>query len=219
MSTLTELPNLPLEVEENVIDQLSRDVESLRSCSLTCRGWLPRARCHLMASIRVRSREDLYSICDYFRLNPRMATFVANLSISPAIPYTEKHPLLLLETIPVDLLSRLPKLRSYNICELHIGISISYHATTLIHIKKYLHIAELTLGPLRFRTFAELARLLIALPQLRRLDCTELRFGDMSYIIAGTDTGITRFRDKCRCLSNVTVRRGSGIWQAVVIKD
>ncbi|RDX40401.1 hypothetical protein OH76DRAFT_1304203, partial [Lentinus brumalis] len=69
-------PNVPLEVEENVIDQLSRDVKSLRSCALTCHGWLPRARYHLVASIRVRSREDLYSICDYFSFNPRMATLV-----------------------------------------------------------------------------------------------------------------------------------------------
>ncbi|TFK88412.1 hypothetical protein K466DRAFT_447651, partial [Polyporus arcularius HHB13444] len=69
-------PNVPLEVEENVIDQLSRDVESLRSCALTCHGWLPSARYHLVASIRVRSREDLYSICNYFSFNPRMATLV-----------------------------------------------------------------------------------------------------------------------------------------------
>ncbi|KAI0694465.1 hypothetical protein C8T65DRAFT_585001, partial [Cerioporus squamosus] len=76
MSTLSELPYVLLDVAENIIDQLSRDVESLRSCSLTCRGWLPRARYHLVASIRVRSREDLYSICDYFRVNPGMANCV-----------------------------------------------------------------------------------------------------------------------------------------------
>ncbi|KAI0696139.1 hypothetical protein C8T65DRAFT_537129, partial [Cerioporus squamosus] len=163
---------LPLEVEENVIDQLSRDVESLRSCSLTCRGWLPRARYNLVASICVRSREDLYSICDYFRLNPRMATSVANLSIMPGAG--QKNRRSLLETIPVALLSRLLTLRSYCIQNIPGDIGISFHATTLIHVKTYLHVEELTLRWTKFRAIGELARLLIALPQLRCLDCTGL---------------------------------------------
>ncbi|KAI0696136.1 hypothetical protein C8T65DRAFT_729730 [Cerioporus squamosus] len=208
MSILTELPDVPLEVAENVIDQLSRDIESLRSCALTCHGWLPRARYHLVASIRVRSREDLYSICDYFRFNPRMATLVRNLSVSPE---EDEEALLLLETIPVALLSRLPKLRSYGILgayELTVR-AISFHATTLIHIKTCLHVEELTLQLLSFRTTAELARLLIALPQLRRLDCTRLRFPDESKTTGGAVTGITRFRDKCKCLSDVTIENSN----------
>ncbi|KAI0696141.1 hypothetical protein C8T65DRAFT_698498 [Cerioporus squamosus] len=206
MSTVTELPNVPLEVAENIIDQLSEDVRSLRSCSLTCRGWLPRARYHLVASICVRSREDLYSICDYFRFHPCMATFVQNLSISP-IGGEEAHSLL--ETIPVALLSRLPKLRSYGILGAYALTvrAISFHATTLIHIKTCLHVEELTLQLLRFRTTAELARLLIALPRLRRLDCSQLHFKDKynDENTGGAVTGITRFRDKCKCLSDVSI--------------
>ncbi|KAI0713014.1 hypothetical protein C8T65DRAFT_163967 [Cerioporus squamosus] len=218
MSTLTELPNVPLEVEENIIDQLSRDVESLRSCALTCHGWFPRARCHLVASIRVRSREDLYSICDYFSFNPRMATLVRNLSV---LPGKDEEALSLLETIPVALLSRLPKLRSYGIRGPYAltGRAISFHATTLIHIKTCLHVEELTLQWLDFRTTAELARLLIALPRLRRLNCMDLRFPVNDKNTGGAPVGMTRFRDKCKSLSHVTVCRGSDVWQAGVVYD
>ncbi|KAI0713009.1 hypothetical protein C8T65DRAFT_574191 [Cerioporus squamosus] len=216
MSTLTELPRVPLEVAENVIDLLSRHVRSLRSCALTCRGWLPRARYHLMASIRVQSREDLYSICDYFRSNPRMATLVRNLSV---LPEKDEEALSLLDTTPVALLSRLPKLRSYTIRTLdwNQDYPISFHTTTLVHFKVNLrHVEELTLGPSNFRTIAELARLLIALPRLRRLDCIGLHFKDNDENTGEAVTGMTRFRDKCKCLSDVTVRCGSDVWQAGV---
>ncbi|TFK80333.1 hypothetical protein K466DRAFT_441781, partial [Polyporus arcularius HHB13444] len=69
-------PYIPLEVGENIIDQLSGHVASLRSCALTCRGWDCHARQHLITSISVRSREDLYSIRDYMASNPRMGSLV-----------------------------------------------------------------------------------------------------------------------------------------------
>ncbi|RDX41517.1 hypothetical protein OH76DRAFT_1302826, partial [Lentinus brumalis] len=159
---------IPLEVGENIIDQLGGHVDSLRSCALTCRGWNRHARYHLVAAIRVRSREDLYSICDYFTSNPRMASLVRTLSMSPV--ETEDR-LFLVEVLPVDLLKRLPNLQRYSI----IGerspnpAFVSFHGTTLLHIKTYLHVEELNLNFLKFRTSVQLARVLMALPRLRRL--------------------------------------------------
>ncbi|TFK79691.1 hypothetical protein K466DRAFT_469539, partial [Polyporus arcularius HHB13444] len=159
---------IPLEVAENIIDQLGGQIHSLRKCALTCRGWNRHARYHLVAAIRVRSREDLYSICDYFTSNPRMASLVRTLSMSPA--ETEKR-LFLLEVLPVDLLKRLPNLQRYSIlCERWLNSpSVSFHDTTLLHIKTYLHVEELNLDHLNFRTSVQLARVLMALPRLRRL--------------------------------------------------
>ncbi|TFK78469.1 hypothetical protein K466DRAFT_449540, partial [Polyporus arcularius HHB13444] len=158
---------IPLEVAENIIDQLSEDVDSLRSCALTCRGWDRHARYHLMASICIQSRDDLYSIRDYFASNPRMSRFVRSLSMSPAT--TDKNPRFLLEVLPVDVLERLPNLQRY--CIAGHGDAISFHTTTLFHVKAYLLVEELKLESLQFRTSMDLARVLCALPRLRRLEC------------------------------------------------
>ncbi len=204
MSNLPELPYIPLEVGENFIDQLSGRVRSLRSCALVCRGWNRHARYHLVAAIRVRSREDLYSICDYFTSNPRMASLVRTLSMSPA---ETKNRLFLLEVLPVDLLKRLPNLQRYSMLgERCLGSpSVSFHDTTLLHIKTYLHVEELNLDFLNFRTSVQLAKVLMALPQLRRLET-----GRHFMVIKTSDT--SRYRDKCKMLTEVTV---VGTFQAI----
>ncbi|KAI0747242.1 hypothetical protein C8Q80DRAFT_1076604, partial [Daedaleopsis nitida] len=43
----------PLEIAENVIDHLSDDHPSLRSCALTCQGWLARCRTHIFREVHV----------------------------------------------------------------------------------------------------------------------------------------------------------------------
>ncbi|TFK82171.1 hypothetical protein K466DRAFT_500798 [Polyporus arcularius HHB13444] len=198
MSTLPYLPYIPLEVAENIIDHLGEDIWSLRSCALTCRGWNRHARYHLVVSILVHSREDLHSIHDYFASNPHMASFVRSLSMLPV--YGDKRPGCLLEVLPVDLLKLLPNLRRYCIVGVAWNpvIRIAFHDTTFIRIKTYLHVEELHLQALRFRTGAELARVLIALPQLQRLEYEGLKVD-----IKTADT--SRFRDKCNMLSEVTV--------------
>ncbi len=195
MSTHRELPYIPLEVAERIIDQLSGHVDSLRSCALICHGWNHHARYHLMAAICIHSREDAYSIFDYINSNPHMARFVRSLSMSPE--FGDENALCLLEVLPVDLLKRLPNLQRYSVVG---GPNIvSFHPTTLIHIKTYLLVEELNLESLQFRTGAELARLLISLPRLRRLKCEDVKTRDIA-------PGIGQFRDKCNSLSEVTVR-------------
>ncbi|TFK78710.1 hypothetical protein K466DRAFT_506853 [Polyporus arcularius HHB13444] len=202
MATLRELPYIPLEVGENFIDQLSGHVDSLRSCALVCRGWNRHARQHLMVAIRVQSREDLCSIHEYFASNPRMASLVRSLCMASPLG-GEKHRCLL-EVLPVYLVKRLPNLQRYSIGRwtyftAHTGSDqVSFHATALMHIKTYLHVEELHLEALRFRTSAELARVLIALPRLRRLQCRDLEADNLT-----ADT--SRFRNKCNMLSELTV--------------
>lgn len=43
----------PLEVEENIIDQLCEDVKSLRPCALTCQNMRTRSRFHLFRVIGI----------------------------------------------------------------------------------------------------------------------------------------------------------------------
>ncbi|TFK88163.1 WD40 repeat-like protein [Polyporus arcularius HHB13444] len=203
MSTLADIPYIPLEVGEHIIDQLIGDVRSLRSCALICRGWNNHARDLLMASIHIQSSEDLYCVCDYIASNPRMSSLVRSLSISPALAV--KNARCLLEVLPVDLLKRLPNLQRYSIVG---GVRwdplarVSFHATTLLHFKTYLLVEELYLDTLEFHTSAELARVLIALPRLRHLQCQRVDTEKMT-------TDSAQFRDKCIRLSEVAIHHTS----------
>ncbi|RPD68152.1 hypothetical protein L226DRAFT_448353, partial [Lentinus tigrinus ALCF2SS1-7] len=67
---------IPVEVAERIIDLLNDHRYTLRSCSLTCHGWLPRARYLLMTSILIRSNEDVSSMYNYFTAHPRITAAV-----------------------------------------------------------------------------------------------------------------------------------------------
>ncbi|KAJ3710894.1 hypothetical protein DFJ43DRAFT_1009125 [Lentinula guzmanii] len=45
------MSDLPQEVIDRFIDELSNSIEDLRNLSLVCRSWLRRARYHLFRSI------------------------------------------------------------------------------------------------------------------------------------------------------------------------
>jgi hypothetical protein len=64
MSSPKHAPSLPLEVYDEITDHLYGDKATLKSCSLTCKAWLKRARYNLFFEFVVRPR-DFPSIIDY----------------------------------------------------------------------------------------------------------------------------------------------------------
>ncbi|EKM53886.1 uncharacterized protein PHACADRAFT_98186, partial [Phanerochaete carnosa HHB-10118-sp] len=44
---------LPQELIDQIIDKLCKNIPTLKSCSLTCRRWLPRSSAHLFASYAI----------------------------------------------------------------------------------------------------------------------------------------------------------------------
>ncbi|TFK89187.1 hypothetical protein K466DRAFT_487318, partial [Polyporus arcularius HHB13444] len=74
---LTPFPaTFPTEIDERCIDQASDNVESLRSCALTCRVWSIRSRLHLLRAIRVQNDPVSDEIYDFFHSNPPYAQLV-----------------------------------------------------------------------------------------------------------------------------------------------
>ncbi|KAF8201293.1 hypothetical protein K438DRAFT_1717034 [Mycena galopus ATCC 62051] len=47
----------PQELIDHVIDQLAVDADSLKSCSLVCRAWVPRCRSHLFKSCSLHTKD------------------------------------------------------------------------------------------------------------------------------------------------------------------
>ncbi|RDX40157.1 hypothetical protein OH76DRAFT_1423876 [Lentinus brumalis] len=108
------------------------------------------------------------------------------------------RPRFFLDVLPVHLLMRLPNLQRYCIADYR--DAILFHSIALVNLKAYVLVRELKLERVQFHTGAELARFLIALPQLRRLECHGVRSS------AAMTAGPALFRDKCPKLSEVAVR-------------
>ncbi|TFK87466.1 hypothetical protein K466DRAFT_111572 [Polyporus arcularius HHB13444] len=196
---------LPMDVEENIIDQLEDVIPSLRNCALTCRAWRPRSRYHLVSSIQIRTRKDFASLCEFFERHRNLASLVKALTIFPSDE--EPSPRSLVEVALVELLRQLPNLRQYKLVyDLHVNdgarptYSTTFHPRSLTHFKMYLHAETLRLGPLRLLSHEELARIVIALPRLRTLQCRGLTFGRQN---GGSESSV-RFANKT-CLSDVSV--------------
>ena len=54
-------PGLPPETVDHIVDILHNNPKTLRNCSLTTKSWVPRARKHLFASVRLTSPKVLES--------------------------------------------------------------------------------------------------------------------------------------------------------------
>ena len=104
---------LPLELEERVIDSSCDSVSTLRSCSLTCRRWLPRSRYHLFSSIRVSTKDELYALHQAIEDAPHLElpARVQSITIKPQVDVeASQH---LADIVPVPLLTRLPRLKRW----------------------------------------------------------------------------------------------------------
>lgn len=98
----------PAEIEDLVIDELRRDVQTLRQCALTCSGWLPRSRHHLFFSVQLRTIRQLFSLCsaitEYSHLRPLVRS--VSLEATTVRPDSEH----LTEITPIPLLNLLPNM-------------------------------------------------------------------------------------------------------------
>ncbi len=115
MSTTTSpLPavvaTLPVEVEEGIIDKLHYHVDALRNCALTCRRWQPRTRYHLFAAIRVRMRDELFSLCTSLSQSPHLRPLVRSLTFHAKLGRDDPELATLFQMVPVPLLTSLPNL-------------------------------------------------------------------------------------------------------------
>ncbi len=87
--SITLQPVLPIDALEGVINQASDDTASLRSLSLTCSSFLPRARYHLFSGVRIATVQQLESSAEFLDsrlwLAPliRIVMLSGNLQFSP----------------------------------------------------------------------------------------------------------------------------------------
>ena len=188
------------------MDMLAGDVETLCSCALTCSEWHPRARYHLLTSIwficdfRWHPTQDrLSSLRDYLDAHPTTISRVHQCFLHvkrTGLSHQEAWNFLLL---------RLPALRCFVITQDNKTHSC-LHPTTYTRIKAHILLEELALQDVRFCTSAEFARLLVALPRLKRLECANVGLSNKEDLEIGASTA-RRFENKGQMLSRLEVRQ------------
>ncbi|KAI0758781.1 hypothetical protein C8Q74DRAFT_1176115, partial [Fomes fomentarius] len=104
----------PPEIKDLIIDQLYGDIRTLRQCTLMCSGCLRRSRYNLYFSVRVRTREQLLSLCSAITQYAHLRPLVRSVTLAPDRQRSANEQYLL-EIVPIPLLTLLPNLRHWSL--------------------------------------------------------------------------------------------------------
>ena len=189
----------PLEICEEIIDQLRDDSCCLRACALTCRDWHIRSRFHLLRSIHFAQRyrpsakhEDIDEFCSYLASYQSLPPLVQSLHIHWNLLCT-------------PLLRQLPNLRHTELIDndRHRG-PLTLHTSFLAYFRAYLHIETLCLSHVDLCSPRRLTTLILSIPSLRYLVCDNISVSgkaeESSHIAASTRKVDFRKRTKFRHL-------------------
>ncbi|KAI0753656.1 hypothetical protein C8Q74DRAFT_1211390 [Fomes fomentarius] len=173
----------PVEVEERIIDKLHYHIDALQKCALTCRRWLPRTRYHLFVAIRVRTRDELFSLNESLSGSPHLRQLVRSLTLRAQRDWEGES---LFQIVPVSLLTSLSNLICWRLCGTGYDTSSDgkikweytlgpYRRTGLATIRRLATtVRELHLDGVSFISPVDCARLVSSLPALRELRCVNV---------------------------------------------
>ena len=185
-------PILPVELLENIIDQLNNDFDNhafaaLLNLSLTCRKLLPRSRYHLLSNLFLKTRKRLYSFCEFLDSNPRYRPLVYQITIAfDQSPFVKTQTLI--EHIPIPLLA-LPNLRQWRISGFFgPTLAVCFSPATVGAFRKYgTSIQKLQVTSLCFASLVEFANVVGMFPGLLELSCRQFW-----YPRRGSEVALTR---------------------------
>ncbi|EMD34657.1 hypothetical protein CERSUDRAFT_86069 [Gelatoporia subvermispora B] len=210
---------LPLELWETIIDHLGNpfDRQSVLSCALVCRAWLPRSRFRLFHSVYLRTLHQIRRMEEVMDAGPHLKPLVTEISLC-----LDENAAKALSSLP-DVLSRLPQVREINIAPFHLfpdGIMLKdkhellreparrwsrrkwRNVTHMAAIQRavfgcyantttYPSISTLCICRVALHAFSDLAWILCALPNLLNLTCC-----NVTWRVAGNDPlALEEYRD------------------------
>ena len=173
---------LPLEVLEAVIDQASDNPMSLRNLSLTCATLVPRSRYHLFSHFIIRTVQQLEESSEFLDSCSWLPPLILKVSLFATIPQNNSKRHILLDVVPIHLLTRLPNLRAWTTgtedWEPTVVVpSLALHHFALRCYRKHGgHIRSLELSFIEFRSKSDFKGLISAFTDLDSLTCYGIRF-------------------------------------------
>ncbi|KAI0634802.1 hypothetical protein C8Q77DRAFT_655349 [Trametes polyzona] len=173
----------PPEIYDRFIDGQSGDAVALRQCALTSRAWLPRSRCHLYSTVLLRTYAQLFKLSRTLTSNAELPCLVRELILS--LPWAGQATIVHSAfTMLSKKLSRLEKLcvvqaRSPESSQYINRARLSIPLRTITSIVELADtLTEIRLLDVALASFADLARLIAALPNVTVLLCKVLEWGD-----------------------------------------
>nr|VWO95808.1 Dual O-methyltransferase/FAD-dependent monooxygenase CTB3 (Cercosporin toxin biosynthesis cluster protein 3) [Includes: O-methyltransferase (EC, FAD-dependent monooxygenase (EC ] [Ganoderma boninense] len=199
-------PFVPVEVCEHIIDMLYSDIDvseglqytaTLHSCALVCRAWRIRAQRTLFYSVHLINVASLNKFAAVLQTARHLEAYVYEVTLSGRSLQTTAS--MLSPFLIIFQAAKLPNLQRLAVlCVLESAqwypptshsASISPKAKPLPHIPFHSHfstllsafttLSRLELQETRFRSFGEFARMIAALPNLRSLACTSVRWNTL----------------------------------------
>ena len=180
---------LPIEICEAAIDQASDNTPSLRQLSLTCRAFLSRSRYHLFGSIVLRTVGQMQSSREFLDSCPWVLPLVQKVTLTidvlghhiatfPNIP--------LLESVPMDLLIRLPNIRRWEMSLTPTVLlprgkaALSLHRSVLSYYRRYGgRLRDLELSNIPFDSISDFIGLVSEITGIQHLACSFVLFRTM----------------------------------------
>ena len=197
----------PFEIFEAIIDHARIHRPSLCSISLSCHAFLDRARRHLFFHVYIATKEKLEHLPAFLRERPWLPPLIGFVTI---IGSEHHRTLMLLEVVPVHVLTQCPSLRTLELVvdtsheEPRTPYVFSPTLRTLSTLAKLSgSIRHLTLKEVRFLRPEDFTRLLYAFPCLESLVGTAWNFSRTPLL--GHHTGKILLGPKARRLTRLTV--------------
>lgn len=151
------------ELLDRVIDYLHYDQNSLRSCAMVTRAWLPSCRFHLLDETTIVGSEGFETLLMRLKESPEVGLYLRRLNISiflpiPPSPYGELSRVL-------DFIAAAPKLNSLTLSNTDWSLDV----LTTVPPLTAASVRDLSIESCTFAVPATLAHLLDAFPSLKRL--------------------------------------------------
>ncbi|KZT08065.1 uncharacterized protein LAESUDRAFT_615278, partial [Laetiporus sulphureus 93-53] len=166
------LPQLPIEVWENVINHLWNAQRALRECSLTCRAWYPPSHFHLIGWVEIRSVQGVKAYAKMLKQTPEVSERAHDMNIWGG----GWSDLSALSMAAMLLARKLPRLERLTIGESK-WQPWTMHKDIFLHLSGF-SVTCLNLIQVTFPSVTVFGRLVCALPHLVELLCFELQFTD-----------------------------------------
>lgn len=204
----TSSPIFPIEVFEHIIDEccigegegwydresIRDDQETLLACALTCKAWLPRSRFHILRRVAFSDTSQVFKFAHLLDAHPDMANLVQCLNVyeERAYPGRAGHTWHVFAFLMM-LTRRMPVLRSlvFEGTDIH---NISFDHRSIICISAFPAITSLSLSNAKFASVAHLGRLILSIPALRSLACSEVRFRKQGFDVCDLPPQANRLR-------------------------
>ena len=192
---MAQLPELPLDVYELIIDFVWPDREALLACALTCRAWYARSRSNLFYRVELYNLNQLSQFSAQLAADKRIGHALRELYVTPYHAQSQ-----LLGEFPFALAGQLPA-----VSRLRIDIRRDFypyiHPEFYSSLSRFASVTTLELWRVQFPTLGDFAALVCALPGLRSLACWRVDWVKKTY-----DARALRDCKQCLKLNSLELR-------------